>query len=119
MADVKYKEEEVKLTPEQASAFSVAEEPPYLIVSGQCPCCGHRTESEHRTFSYGFYGAETMDPETEKQAMKAALDAGLKLVAKEEDLNVLCECNHSHDGRPATEPEGCGRFWSLYVVLER
>jgi hypothetical protein len=93
---------EVEMPPGENFTVTVAADGKTLLVSEVCPACGGRTVTDLPYGLGGFYGYKGLwrHPPTRPAPPARA--------------TIICECGHSHPGRPAEQPDsGCGRFWTI------
>lgn len=94
MADTQYEEETPSGWVEAvAASWNVAQHDDTVVVSGDCPTCGHATSS---TF--------------------ARVTAGKGLTRKI-DVIIFCQCATAHPGTPEGKA-GCGRQGRFQVEVE-
>lgn len=72
-----------------------------VVLSGPCPGCGGRTDSE---ISSGIGGT------------KGLLRSESRPRILHSPVTIYCECGYVHADRPAdARDKGCGRFWPVFL----
>lgn len=68
-----------------------------VLISGDCPRCGHHMTFPVFTRVFQSAGAAPVQPDREDMIEP-----------------MLCTCENAHPGRPDGE-EGCGAYWAVFV----
>lgn len=101
MAEVKYvADKRIRITQQQLAGWTVAGDPLGLRASGPCAECGHE-------FSVQII-ADVVS--------SVALDTAPVPPEARTTRRFGCGCLADHEGRPASVPGGCGRWWLATVV---